>query len=70
MHRWIRMIAAVLLTDCLLLLGAGSAIALQVGDKAPDFALPATVTDKISLADYLGKNHIVVFFYIAAFGRA
>lgn len=70
MHRWLRMMTAVLLTSCLLLLGAGPATTLQVGDKAPDFALPATAADKISLADYLGKKHVVVFFYIAAFGRA
>jgi peroxiredoxin len=41
-----------------------------VADRAPDFALPATTADKVSLADYLGQKHLVIFFYIAAFGRA
>jgi thioredoxin-dependent peroxiredoxin len=43
------------------------AMALQVGEKAPDFSLPATTADKISLADFVGKKPVVVFFYIGAF---
>ena len=58
------------LVGSLLLLAAGPAAALQVRDQAPEFTLPATTADKIGLADYLGKKHVVVFFYIAAFGRA
>jgi cytochrome oxidase Cu insertion factor (SCO1/SenC/PrrC family) len=58
----------VLLFSVLGLLGTASqATALQVGDKAPDFSLPATTAEKISLSDYLGKKHVVVFFYIGAF---
>jgi peroxiredoxin len=41
--------------------------AVQVGDKAPDFSLPATTAEKVSLADYLGKKPVVVFFFIGAF---
>ncbi len=63
--RWTLYVAAVLL--CGVLLSATSIMALQVGDKAPDFSLPATTADKVSLADYLGKKHIVVFFDITAF---
>jgi uncharacterized lipoprotein YmbA len=70
MLRWIRITAAVLLTGSLLVLAAGQATALQVGDQAPSFTLPATTAEKVSLADYLGKQPIVVFFYITAFGRA
>ena len=51
-------------------LSATPALALQVGDKAPDFTLPATTADNISLADYLEQKHLVIFFYIAAFGHA
>jgi peroxiredoxin len=36
---------------------------LKIGDRAPDFALPATTKEKISLSDYLGKKNIVVAFY-------
>jgi peroxiredoxin Q/BCP len=51
-----------------LLLAAGQGLALQVGDKAPDFALPATTAESVKLADFLGKKPVVLFFYIAAFG--
>ncbi len=57
-----------------LFLGAALAAALlpaathlKVGDKAPDFTLPATTGGKISLADYIGKKIVVVGFFPAAF---
>jgi peroxiredoxin len=56
-----------LLSTVLLLLSSAPAMALQVGDKAPDFSLPATTAEKISLADFIGKKPVVVFFYIGAF---
>jgi peroxiredoxin len=43
------------------------AAALEVGEKAPAFTLPATTTEKLSLADYLGKKNIVLFGFIGAF---
>jgi len=36
---------------------------LNVGDTAPDFTLPATTKEKISLSDYRGQKNIVVAFY-------
>jgi peroxiredoxin len=57
----------VLLTGLLVWLGSGPVAALQVGDKAPDFSLPATTAEKISLADFVGKQPVVVFFYLYAF---
>ena len=57
----------VLLTGCLLWCSASSVAALQVGDKAPDFSLPATTVEKIGLADFVGKQPVVVFFYLYAF---
>ena len=42
------------------------AAALEVGDKAPNFTLPSTTAEKLSLADYAGKN-VVLFGYIGAF---
>jgi AhpC/TSA family len=62
-----RVSAGMLLLGVLLLLGAGRVMALQVGDKAPDFSLPATTAEKISLADFVGKKPVVVFFYLYAF---
>jgi peroxiredoxin len=69
MSRWRRVMTAVLMSGVFLVLSAGRLMALQVGDKAPDFSLPATTAEKIGLADYLGKKPVVVFFYIGAFTR-
>lgn len=41
--------------------------ALDVGDKAPDFALPATTGGKISLSQFLGKKLVLIEFYGADF---
>jgi peroxiredoxin len=46
---------------------AQSATALEVGEKAPAFTLPATTTEKLSLADYAGKKNVVLFGFIGAF---
>jgi peroxiredoxin len=42
-------------------------MAVQVGDKAPDFSLPATTAERVSLADFVGKKPVVLFFYLYAF---
>jgi thioredoxin-dependent peroxiredoxin len=36
---------------------------LAVGDKAPDFELPAHPKGKIALKQYLGKKNVVLYFY-------
>lgn len=36
---------------------------LKVGDIAPDFSLPSTTKEKITLSDYRGKKNLVVAFY-------
>jgi peroxiredoxin len=35
----------------------------KVGDRAPDFSLPATNGTRVSLKDYLGKSKVVLLFY-------
>lgn len=40
---------------------------LKVGDKAPDFTVRTTAGTPFSLADYKGKNTVVVAFFPAAF---
>jgi len=50
-------------------MGVSHALALQVGEKAPDFTLPGTTAEEIKLADYVEKKPVVVFFYIGAFTR-
>jgi peroxiredoxin len=67
MDQWTRVVAAVVLGGVLLLLNPGHVLALQVGDQASDFPLPATTAEKVSLADYLGKKSVVLFFYLWAF---
>lgn len=38
------------------------AFTLQIGDKAPDFRLPATDGREYSLADFTGDRYLVIFF--------
>jgi peroxiredoxin len=40
--------------------------ALKVGDRAPDFFVPAVTGDrkhKLRLSDYLGQKHVVLAFH-------
>jgi peroxiredoxin len=46
---------------------AAPVVALEVGDKAPDFALPATTKEKLSLSEFAGKKNVVLFGFIGAF---
>jgi peroxiredoxin len=60
---------AVLIGVLLVALGAGSAheaAALEVGKPAPDFTLPSTTGEKISLSQYRGKL-VLIEFYGGAF---
>lgn len=36
---------------------------VQVGDKAPDFTLPSSKGEQVRLSDFLGKKHVVLYFY-------
>jgi len=46
---------------------AGPALALDVGQKAPDFTLNAPGGKQVKLADLLGKGPIVLYTFIGAF---
>ena len=60
--------ALLLLLVALLVVGSTTpACALAVGDKAPDFTLPATTAEKWTLSDLAGKKHVVLFGFIGAF---
>jgi AhpC/TSA family len=39
------------------------AIALEVGQQAPDFTLPSTTGEKISLSQFRGKQLVLIEFY-------
>lgn len=36
---------------------------LQIGDKAPNFTLPSSTGENISLSQFFGKKKVVIFFY-------
>lgn len=62
MKRWRQLMAGVALAAWVL-----SASALNVGDKAPEFAAPSSTGKEVKLSDFAGKKHAVLFFYIGAF---
>jgi hypothetical protein len=46
---------------------AGPAHALAVGDKAPDFTLPAPGGKQVKLSDLTAKGPVVIYTFIQAF---
>ena len=50
------------------LLMPGIALAVTVGDPAPDFTLQSTTGKKISLSQFRGKKMVLVQFYGVNFG--
>ena len=44
------------------------AVALEVGEQAPDFTLPSTTGEKISLSQFQGKNLVLLEFHVNDFG--
>ena len=40
---------------------------IQVGDKAPEFALPDGRGNSVALSDFLGRKNVVLAFYPMAF---
>jgi peroxiredoxin len=40
----------------------------QVGDRAPDFTLPRTFEESVSLADLLRRGPVLLHFYVFDFG--
>jgi peroxiredoxin len=45
----------------------GDPAPLKVGDAAPNFTLSGTMGGKVTLADFKGKNPVVLAFFPAAF---
>jgi peroxiredoxin len=50
------------------LLVTGVALALEVGEQAPDFTLPSTMGEQISLSQFRGKQHVLLEFYVRDHG--
>ena len=42
---------------------ASVAVALEIGEKAPDFSLASTMGEKISLSQFQGKKAVLIEFY-------
>ena len=59
-----------LLTAIASLMLVGAANALDVGQKAPNFALTAPGNKEVRLADLLGKGPVVLYTFVDAFGAA
>jgi len=66
MERRTQSISKLLLLGVLLagvLVGARVASALEVGEEAPDFTLPSTLGEKISLRQFRGKQLVLIEFF-------
>lgn len=50
-----------------LLLASPLAVALEVGDKAPDFSLQASDGSTYTLSQFLGEKPVVIAFFPKAF---
>ena len=64
--RAIFVLTAIMLAAVLAL--PGGAAAMQVGDRAPDFKLPATTGGQIRLSNFRGKQLVLLEFYHADWG--
>ena len=65
-HRHMRLaglVAAAVLAVAL----ATPAAAIQVGDKAPDFALPGSQGKEVKLSELTAKGPVVLYTFIQAF---
>lgn len=38
-------------------------MAVEIGDEAPDFELPASTGDKVKLSEHAGRENVVIVFY-------
>ena len=42
--------------------------ALEIGEQAPDFTLPSTTSEPISLSQFRGKKLVLIEFHVNDFG--
>jgi peroxiredoxin len=60
------MLAGMLLVGMLSV--AGVALAIEIGEQAPDFTLPSTTGETISLSQFRGQKLVLLEFYVNDFG--
>jgi peroxiredoxin Q/BCP len=65
----IRLVAPALAAAVIAALLVMPAGALEVGQKAPDFQLPAPGGKQVKLNDLLGRGPVVVYTFIQAFTK-
>ena len=51
----------------ILMMATTAAMAVEVGQKAPDFELPSTKGGKLKLSSSLGKKNVLLEFYVLEF---
>lgn len=62
-----RIAVAVVLMSLSLWLLPPSTLAIDVGDKAPDFVMHSTVGEAVRLSEYQGQKTVLLYFFPAAF---
>ena len=65
-----RTLAAAGVIAALIIFMTGSALAVEVGQKAPDFELPSTRGGKLKLSTFQGKKNVLIEFYVLDFTPA
>jgi hypothetical protein len=63
-----RVCLSVMVLSAALTLGPALAAAVDVGDLAPDFSLPSTTGQSISLSQFRGNKLVLIEFHINDFG--
>lgn len=61
------LLASVAAAVALATTAASSAMALEIGKPAPDFSLPGTTGETVSLRQFRGKKIVLLEFFGAAF---
>lgn len=51
-----------------ILASAPPAVAVEIGDRAPDFTLPSTEGREVSLSEFRDKQLVLIEFHINDFG--
>jgi hypothetical protein len=66
---WLLVNTGILLVSAIVvgLFGVATLEAIEIGERAPDFELPATTGGTIKLSQFLGKQAVLIEFYGADF---
>ena len=59
--------SAFVLSVFLVFSGIAAAVAVEVGEKAPDFELPSTQGGKLKLSSFQGAKAVLIEFYVLDF---